>query len=183
MELSVNGLDRSCVLYERLLVMNGDRPDFVHWQANGRGVDLNHNYDAGFAAYKRLEAEADIPEGAPGKYSGRYPESEPETKALADLVRTIVPAFLMTLHSQGEEIYASPAAAAYASVLCRLSGYRLEKPTGTAAYGGLTDWAGSVCGIPAVTVECGLGENPLPLSAFLPTYERLRRMLFTAAAM
>ena len=52
--------------------------DFTHWQANARGVDLNHNYDAGFLEYKQIEAEQGILGGGPTRYSGECPESEPE---------------------------------------------------------------------------------------------------------
>lgn len=46
-------------LYERQLRMNGGE-DFSLWQANARGVDLNHNYDAEFGEYKRIEMREGI---------------------------------------------------------------------------------------------------------------------------
>ena len=79
--------------------------DFSHWQANARGVDLNHNYGVGFAEYKAIERGAGLFDGAATRYSGEYPESEPETAALAAFIRTVMPAFVLSLHSQGEEIY------------------------------------------------------------------------------
>ena len=40
----------------RGLKYNQQSDDFSHWQANARGVDLNHNYDSGFYEYKKIES-------------------------------------------------------------------------------------------------------------------------------
>ena len=64
--------------------------------------------------------------------------------------------------------------------LSQLTGYRISVPEGSAAFGGLTDWCVEKQRIPAVTLECGKGVNPLPLSAFLPVYTDLREALFAA---
>ncbi|MCD7943363.1 MAG: hypothetical protein LUH43_00465 [Clostridia bacterium] len=103
-ELSLHGADEKSPLYERLLKMNGSG-DFTHWQANERGVDLNHNYNAGFVEYKRIEKDRGIFGGCASGYSGEYPESEPEVSALCGLIRTLEPNVILTLHTQGEEIY------------------------------------------------------------------------------
>lgn len=166
-------------LAERKRRMNGGSPDFTHWQANARGVDLNHNYDAGFAEYKAREQREGIDAGRT-RYSGICPESEPETRALASLVRSLPLSAILTLHTQGEEIYA-PIASAAARALARLCGYRYTVPDDPHAQsGGLSDWAAGVLGIPSFTVECGKGENPLPLSVFPSVYERIRPLLFRA---
>ena len=62
--------------------------------------------------------------------------------------------------------------------LSRVSGYRLSKPEGLAAYGGFTDWFIREFGKPSFTVECGKGENPLPISAMPMIYLKLRRAFF-----
>ena len=85
-EYQIHGVDDSNPLYERVLKMNGASSDFSHWQANARGVDLNHNYDAGFAEYKILEAENGIGTGAPTRYSGECPESENEVAYLCNYI-------------------------------------------------------------------------------------------------
>ena len=184
-ELSLHGASQGSPLYERLLKMNGGR-DFTHWQANERGVDLNHNYNAGFAEYKPVEKENGIYGGGPTKYSGEYPESEPETAALCRLIRTVEPELILTLHSQGEEIfYTSGGEAPRASrrigrIISELTGYTLSEPDGTAAYGGLTDWFIAEFGKPSFTIECGRGVNPLPADDFIKIYARLREMFFRA---
>ena len=62
-----NGEGRDNILCERQRKICGG--NFAVWQANARGVDLNHNYSAGFFEYKKKEREAGI-YAAPSKYSG-----------------------------------------------------------------------------------------------------------------
>ena len=47
------------------------------WQANARGVDLNHNFDAGWHVLREMERNAGITGPGPTRYGGHYPESEP----------------------------------------------------------------------------------------------------------
>ena len=150
-------------LFKRQMNMSAGQ-GFSKWQANARGVDLNHNYSFGFREYKAIEAERGI---IPGRslYSGEYPESEPESRSLANLVRAVAPSLIVSLHSQGEEIYYSPRDAgvsALANYTAELLGYRASVPEGTAAFGGLCDYTGGELNIPSMTLEIGKGENPLP---------------------
>lgn len=186
-EYQQHGVAPDDILYDRLMSMNGGCPDFSRWQANARGVDLNHNYNAGFAEYKRLEKDAGILGGAPTRYSGESPESEPETGALCNFMRFRQDiGMVVTLHTQGEEIYTSAgddAAGERVRALGRsfsfVTGYRLADPEGMAAYGGLTDWCREIK-LPAFTFECGLGENPLPAADSFEIYAKIRRALFLA---
>lgn len=175
-DIAANGAPRGSLWFSRLVAMNGAE-DFTHWQANVRGVDLNHNYDAGFADYKVIEAELGITSGAPSRFSGDSPESEPETSALANFLRFHHPTALVSLHTQGREIYGSvdtPAAVR----LAELTGYRLASPTGAAVYGGLADYCIGKLGIPAFTFECGKGQNPLPHQQLPLLYAEMRAALF-----
>ena len=183
---AIHGISENNVLRERLIKMNNDSTDFSHWQANARGVDLNHNYSSGFREYKIIEKNLGLTNGAPGKYSGEYSESEPETKALCRLVRFTEPSLALSLHTQGEEIYYTSSAKYPANslpivkTLSRLTGYKISIPTGTASYGGFTDWFIDEFNRPSFTLECGIGENPLPYSDFDKIYASLKRALFTA---
>ena len=184
----LEGVREDNPLYSRLERMNPRHPDYSHWQANARGVDLNHNYDAGFLEYKTLERESGILGGGPTRYSGECPESEPEVGYLCNYIRFHREDIhaVLTLHTQGEEIYytsgeeVTPRSAAMAKALSRLCGYALAKPEGLAAYGGLTDWCIRSLGLPSFTVECGKGENPLPAEQYFCIYASLRQMLFEA---
>ena len=184
-EYQIHGVEESNPLYDRVLQMNQGSLDFSHWQANARGVDLNHNYDAGFAEYKKLEAENQILGGAPTRYSGEAPESEPEVASLCNFIRFHENLCgVLTLHTQGEEIFyqntPQTASKTYtvAKKLSLLSGYSLSQATGMASYGGLSDWCAQDVGIPSFTMECGHGKNPLPISDAFPIYARLRKLFF-----
>lgn len=184
-EYRLNGMSDKNPIKERVLVYNGGE-DFSKWNANARGVDLNHNYDAYFEEYKAYERERGIINGKT-KYSGEYAESEPEVKALADFIRFHSDELegIITLHTQGEEIYYSSRGIVpkrgehIAKLLSRISGYTLSTATGMSACGGLSDWFIKEYNKPSFTVECGRGENPLPQSQIMTIYTRLKEALFT----
>ncbi len=162
-ELVSGGWHTSDILAPRQKRANGNSLDFSHWQANGRGVDLNHNYPVGFDAYRAVEASLGIWEGAPTRYSGVAPLSEPETQALASLIDLLAPDVTLALHTQGEEVFSGSATGRgwmLAELIARRLGYRHTAPEGAASYGGLTDWL-TARGMYAVTLECGRGVNPL----------------------
>lgn len=177
-EMHLSGIEKT-PLYERQLRMNGGSENFCRWQSNARGVDLNHNYNFGFFEYKKIE-EADGISPGNTRYSGEYPESEPETRSLANFIRTLSPCAVVTLHTQGEEIYSRPQVDRVSRIASRLAGavgYKVANPEGYAAYGGLSDYTGEVLGIPSFTVEVGIGENPLPISQLSAICDRVRKLL------
>lgn len=183
-DLQINGADKENILYDRIMKMSGK--DLLRWQANARGVDLNHNYDAGFYEYKKLEEEKGIVAG-PTRYSGEHPFSEPETAYLSSFIRfTESLSMIMTFHSYGEEIYYSSGDACpaggkrIAEKLSVLSGYKLSRPEGLASYGGLTDWYIKEFARPSFTIECGKDENPIHYGKYYSVYAPLREMLFRA---
>ncbi len=183
-EYSLHGISNDNALKERLTKINQGN-DFTHWQANARGVDLNHNYNAGFREYKVIEQNLNISNGAPSKYSGEHPESEPETRAICNFVRWSNPELALSLHTQGEEIYYTSGektcstSLSIAKTISRLTGYKISFPSGTARYGGFTDWFIEEFEKPSFTLECGLGKNPLPYSDFNKIYSRINKALFT----
>ena len=186
-ELCLHGTDSAGPLAERILKMNG-HGDFSAWKANARGVDLNHNFSAGFAEYKQYERQADICAGS-GFYSGESPESEPESGALCSLIRSGDFRMLLSFHTQGEQVfydfdgYTPPMGRAVGQALCRMCGYSLCTPEGGAVYGGLKDWFITEFGRPGYTFECGRGQNPLPHTSLPGIYADLRRALFHAPVM
>lgn len=154
---------------------------FTRWQANARGVDLNHNYGFGFDEYKRIEEKEGIEPGRT-RYSGEYPESEPETRALANFVRIIKPCAAVSFHTQGREIFYSPQSARterIAKSLASLVTYRLAERDGHNSYGGFCDYTGFSLGIPSFTVELGKGKNPLPPSALGEAVYVTRKILLS----
>lgn len=189
-DLSIGAFPQSEPVFQRLVRMNPAGTDFIHWQANARGVDLNHNYAADFEKCRRLENELGIFSGGPTRYGGKHPESEPETAALCMLTRLLSDRLgtVIALHTQGEEIYYGfgdkipPGAEMLARCFAEVSGYRLSSPEGIASCGGYKDWVTEELGIPAFTIECGRGKNPLPPENFYGIYEKVLPILLTACA-
>lgn len=183
-ELFHGGIAEGGVMSDRLRKMNPSC-DFSRWQANARGVDINHNFNAGFEDYRKIAAEMGIDSPGATRFPGEFPESEPEAQAICGFLRSIGGArLLMALHTQGEEIYwdyngfAPGAQLSAARVLARYCGYTVARPDGAASYSGLKDWALLEFGPLAFTLECGRGTNPLPAADTPYIYARLRRMLF-----
>ena len=170
-ELRYHGIDGNPLAARQGRMCGGDTST---WQANARGVDLNHNYSKGFYEYKELERERGIECGA-SLYSGEYPESEPETCALASYIRMCEPSLVISLHSQGEQIYYYPKSKRgerLVGIAERLSGYKRVLPTDTDGYGGLCDYTDSL-GIPSLTLEVGKGKNPLPITDCREIFPRI----------
>ena len=186
-ELQIKGNDPLNPLSERLDAMSGG--DFSRWQANGRGVDLNHNYNAGFAEYKPIERELGINGGGPTRYSGEYPESEPECASLVSFIRTADPLLMLALHTQGGEIYADyngympKGAEQIARRMSSLCGYTVARPEKAACYGGLKDYFILEYDRPGFTMECGKGVNPLPLDDCNIIYSVIKGVLFSLPSM
>ena len=163
--------------------------NFEIWNANLKGVDINHNFNAGWDELHNLEQKAGICGPAPTRFGGFYPESEPETLALTELCRTKRIRHVVALHSQGEVIYWKygefnpPKAEKMAEIMATSSGYRMETPDGLAVGGGFKDWFISEFNRPGFTIELGLGKNPLPINTAKEIYERVSEMLMLAVIM
>lgn len=163
--------------------------DFVHWNANFRGVDINHNFDAGWKKLRELERKSGIYGPSPTRYGGPKPESEPETVALTNLCRTGRIRHAMALHTQGEVIYWSygdkkpPRSEKMAEIMATSTGYALDYPVGLAEGGGFKDWFIEEISRPAFTVELGKGQNPLPIDTAYDIYLRVKEMLMLSSIM
>lgn len=159
------------------------------WQANARGVDLNHNFDANFLLCKQQEEANGIFGPSPRQYGGRYPHSEPETKAIVNLCTSFFVKTAIAFHSQGEEIFYeygdhTPKVSYYiAPLLASYSGYTLSHPSGMASHGGFKDWFIDKLHRPGFTVEIGKGENPLPISDLSGIYSKIKDMMAIAAVL
>ncbi len=180
-EISLNG-ECAAGKYEQK-VSDIARGKAHRWQANAFGVDINHNFAAGWRDLHRLEIESGISSASMTRYGGEAPESEPETRALTSLCRSQSIRHAVAFHSQGEEIYWSygeqtpEKSRIMAETMARSSGYALSNPSGLAVGGGFKDWFIDELKKPAFTVEIGLGRNPLPSSKLGEIYSRLEEML------
>ena len=157
------------------------------WQANARGVDLNHNFDAGWETLREMERASGITCPGPTRYGGAYPFSEPETQAIRELCRKYHVRQLTAFHSQGEEIYwqygpRTPARSRHiAQLMAASTGYRICDPQGLASHGGMKDWFIQETGRPGFTIEIGKGKNPLPIKQLPELWKRLQELLMLSA--
>lgn len=163
--------------------------NYKKWNANLRGVDINHNFNAGWQKLHQMEYEAGIRGPAATRFGGYRPESEPETIALTELCRTKRIRHVVALHAQGQVIYwkygdTEPARSRkMAEIMATTSGYALSEPEGIATGGGFKDWFIEEFNRPGFTVEMGKGENPLPIEDAQSIYERLEEMLMLSVIM
>ncbi|MBV4437944.1 M14 family metallopeptidase [Clostridium tyrobutyricum] len=187
-DLVLNGLQRSNPYYNDLIQWNRGSTDFSRdWQANNRGVDINHNYDAGWQLSKDAEASYGVYGPGPTRYSGPSPVSEPETKAVVDFTKSHNFRLVLAYHSQGEVIYwqydglTPPESRTIGNEFSRLSGYTLEETTGISSYSGYKDWFIQEYRRPGFTIEVGRGVNPLPISQFDTIYNDNEELLILAS--
>lgn len=144
-------------------------PYFTKWKANARGVDLNRNFDA-------LWAEFQDERGRPSseKYKGTEPESEVESKVLAELTRRERFARTISYHSSGQVIYwnfnlygkLKETTVKFAERIAAVTGYTPVEDFADQAPAGYKDWALMQMKIPSITVEIGRMDSPLPEFCF-----------------
>lgn len=187
-DLVLDGLSPDNPYYSQLIEWNAGSSDFsTVWQANIRGVDLNHNYNAAWEESKQAGAELGITSPGPTRYSGPAPESEPESHTVADFTRRHNFRLVMAYHSQGEVIFwdfmnlAPPEGRTIGEEFARESGYLLASPERIASYAGYKDWFIQDWRRPGYTIEVGRGRNPLPISQFDSIYARNLNMLLLAS--
>ncbi len=188
-EIAQYGIDKTNPMYEQFCSWNSGDDFKAKWQANAIGVDLNHNYDACFALSKRINESSGITKPNYTRYTGSYAESEPETHALCNYVRNSRFALTLSFHSQGEVIYYDynghipPNGYEIGKILCKESGYILDKTTGITSCGGFKDWFIKMYNKPAYTIEVGKGKNPLPFSQFEDIYAKVLPLMLCAGAL
>lgn len=183
-DLVRNGLPENTSLHDSLLAMNDQSLDFSQWKANIRGIDLNNQYPANW----EIEKERKIPKSpAPRDYPGDTPLSEPESIALAELLRKRQFNRILAFHTQGEEIYwgylrkEPDEAERIVNEFEKLSGYKAVRDIDSHA--GFRDWFVNEWRRPGFTIELGIGVNPLPFSQFEEIYQKSKGIFLAALYM
>lgn len=157
--------------HARLLAMKPDRSDnFTRWKANLNGVDLNRQHQAGSGGWARYK---DNVGGTPQKpwfenYPGTSPETEPESRAIASLIRQGNFDAVLTFHSSGNIFFwyyfqdrsSSTIMSRDRKIVQALSdysGYGNYNPASVNWNAGahLTAWVVHDLKIPCITVEIG----------------------------
>lgn len=164
-------------------ILNKNKISHKCWQANANGVDINHNFDAGYDRVKQNERALGITEPSPTRYGGEYPHSENESRAVVSLCENSQFDIAVALHSQGREIYydfsdKTPRSSFLLALrLSDISGYSVSYPTGVAVGGGFKDYFIDRYRRMAFTIEVGCGKNPLPYTDFYTEKDRVNNML------
>nr|WP_207719352.1 M14 family metallopeptidase [Clostridium sp. cel8] len=187
-DLVLNGIKRDNPYYSDLIKWNKGSMDFSKdWEANNRGVDLNHNYNAGWELSKKAEESYGVYGPGPTRYSGPSPVSEPETKSMVNFTENHNFRLVLAYHSQGEVIYwqysdlTPTESRSIAEKFAKVSGYKLSETTGITSYSGYKDWFIQDFEKPGFTIEVGNGKNPLPISQFDSIYNDNEELLILAS--
>lgn len=163
-ELALFGAQTAKGKASSLLKMNNGNFDFSLWKANACGVDLNNNFDAAWGIHQF----ASVP--GPHGYPGKKPESEKETKAIVRLCKKIKPAFSISFHTKGEEIYYDFFAKKeiekrdreIADLFAKSFSFQV-KQTQDFSSGGFKDWCVLNLKIPSLTIEVGNDDLKHPI--------------------
>lgn len=164
-ELSKHGImSAKKTARKNLIKANGDLTDFSLWKANGRGVDINNNFDAKFNEH----TSSNLP--ASQGFAGKFPESEVETKSLVNYTKSVNPFITISYHSKGEEIYFNffqdgkrlARDEMIAKRFSQSTNYAIKNPEASSS-GGFKDYCVSKLKIPALTIEVGSDELSHPI--------------------
>lgn len=153
------------------------------WKANACGVDLNSNYPANWHLAREHKFSRGYTAPGPRDFVGPAPLSEPESCAMAAYTAFFDIDITISLHTQGEEIYwrymdfNPPGAADLARRFAAVSGYALTDVPDESSHGGYRDWFIATFNRPGFTIECGLGESPLPVSQLDDIYAKVTALL------
>lgn len=166
--------------YREVLQANKGSTNFSNWKANIRGVDLNDQFPAN---WEREYSRRDTNGPSPLNYPGPSPLSEPEAKAMAEFTEEHDFQLVIAFHTQGQEIYwgyekMEPLKSQLiVKQFQKVSGYRAVRYVVSDA--GYKDWFIYKWRRPGFTVECGLGQNPLPLSQFWNIWPKAANIMLT----
>jgi hypothetical protein len=158
-------------------ILRGKNP--MLYKANGNGVDLNVNFDAGFGTGKQNVFKIDTE-----NYVGERPFSEPETRAIRDFTLAVEPVSTVSYHATGREIYyefyqdgeSLKRDLSVAEALNQKLGYKIVPSDGTSA-GGYKDWCVSALSIPSFTIELVDGGFTHPFLNYSLAKEDVERNL------
>ena len=173
----IDGLQSETLRNAVRAVYDSDRastPDFAdlslneylkYWKTNGRGIDLNRNFDTPAWIYNPIRKPCFTDS------RGAAPFSEPEAEAMAEYVSGLSnPVCSLAIHSRGEIIYFDcgqedkSAELRLATLVSEVNKYTVKyNPRSVAAF---DDWCVIIKNIPSVTVETGISSCPLPIEEF-----------------
>lgn len=158
------------------------------WKANGRGVDLNNNFNAD---WENISLK---PYATYASFKGEYPESEPETQALVKYATKYDFSHYISYHSRGQLVYydckgndnsMSQLEEDFAKKVSSVIGYDVVKTQNgyNVNLGGFGDWVQLKLKKPSVTIENGKQPCPLPIKEFYSIWLRHKEFWASLASM
>ncbi|WP_373501604.1 M14 family zinc carboxypeptidase [Desulfococcus sp.] len=150
---------RDLVRSRRVVVIPEANPDGVARRSrhNARGIDLNRNFDT--------------PNWSPGRRAGEIPFSEPESRAIAMVIRTFRPDRIVSIHEPLGCIDYDGHGEAMAMGIAEYSDLPVRKLGGRP--GSLGSYAGVDKGIPTITLELPPGASEVPSRVLWEAYGTL----------
>jgi protein MpaA len=130
-----------------LIIVPDVNPDglMAHMRVNANGVDINRNFPSRTWRSEYTEMT---------RYPGAKPSSEPETRAVLNLLERYPPHLVITLHAAlGCVNWDGPGSAQPAQTLASINGYPLCASLGYETPGSLGILAGIDRQVPSVTIE------------------------------
>ncbi|WP_051353122.1 M14 family metallopeptidase [Thalassobacillus devorans] len=177
-DLVIHGEKEAGNYCELVKELNHPNRTFSNWKANIRGVDLNKQFPSGWKIEQKRKPSSPTFRDFPGY----RPLTEPESRAMAQLVRKEPADRLLCFHSQGEVIYYGYFDKQPATSNDVVKGFQQKsgyEPVRTFdSHAGLKDWFIDCFQKEGYTVEVGTGINPLPLSQYDRNLEKVRRIAF-----
>ncbi len=173
-------------VHASLIQMNNGSRNFKSWKANGKGVDLNRSYPAGWEGIHN-------PASGPSfmNYKGTKPLQAKEAQAIYDLTLSSKPEIAVAYHSSGEILYWNYKTKAenvirdkaIAKAYANMTGYQLIQPQMNPSGGGFTDWFITQFGHPGLTPELGraVGGDNVPLSEWGRIWQQQKNTVWLLA--
>ena len=150
---------RDLVRSRRVVVIPEANPDGVARRSryNARGIDLNRNFNT--------------PNWSAGRRAGEIPFSEPETRAIARVIRTFRPDRIVSIHEPLGCIDYDGQGEAMAMGIAEYGDLPVRKLGGRP--GSLGSYAGVDKGIPTITLELPPGASEVPARVLWEAYGTL----------
>lgn len=187
-EIAVNGI-KHLENKEFYIKANEGSHNFEHWKANSRGVDLNKQFRADWEKTQSTESPHF------SDYKGPEPESELESRAIANLIRKENFATVLAFHHSGRVIYwyynqkdkDLKRDKNLAEKISAINGYTLVNPADSDLHAaGFKDWFIKEFKKPGFTIEIGYkrkSEKPLPSDKLDLFFKENRYLILELAEM